>query len=370
MPAVAMIAACACLGLVRAADSVPATPPYGRGSDVHTTSGALAIEGDLLAAVWPAGPARPARWLALADVTDAARPGLLGRIELEGFPQDVVLHGEHALVVNGLDLLVIDISNPRAPALAAKLAVAQDPMEGPQGIDVAGTTVYLACRRGGVKAVDIRDPRQPRLAAALALPGFVRDVAAAGDCLYAACDTRGVQVVGLHADGTLRDLGRVPAPDGVIGRVRIGGGIAYLAAGNLAVACLSIEKPEHPFWLGATGDRHIHSAFFGTYCHDLAWRREPGKDGMEERLLAFTADGETGMLVYDVTRPGAPRYLAALNDDPRAGKIGTVTAIVLKGSQAILLDDRFGLLVADVSDPARPRLVGPGLALAPEAQGE
>lgn len=365
MKMIARLMICAGLGIVRAAAEPSVPPPYGRGSDVYTTSGALALEGDLLAAVWPARAARPARWLVLVDVAEPSQPTLLGRIELDGFPQDVVLQGSYAFVVNGLDLLVINIADPRAPTLAAKLAVAQDPMEGPQGLDMAGGTVYLACRRGGVKAVDMGDPRQPRITAALALPGFVRDVAAAGDCLYAACDTRGVQVVGLHADGSLRDLGRVPAPDGAVGRIHVAGDIAFLAAGNLAVASLSLAKPALPSWLGATSDRHIHSAFFGTTCHDLAWSRSPGVDGAAGRLHVFTADGETGMLVYDVTQPGSPRHLAALDDDPQASQVGVVTAIVLKGSQAILLDDAFGLYVADVSAPARPRLVGQGLALTP-----
>ncbi len=365
MPRTASALLLAWAGFSMAASEAPVPTAYGKGSDVYTTSGGLSLSGDLLGVVWPAGAAKPARWLALADVADVSRPKLLGRLELDGFPQDVVLQGGYAFVVNGLDLLVINIADPRAPALATKLAVAQNPMEGPQGIDIVGKTAYLACRRGGVKAVDIGDPLKPRFAAALALPGFVRDVVAAGDCLYAACDTCGVQVIGLHADGTLRDLGRVPAPDGAVGRIRVADDIAFLAAGNVAVASISLKKPAHPSWLGATSDRHIYSAFFGTYCHDLAWSRSPGVDGAAGRLHVFTADGETGMLVYDVTQPGAPRYLAALNDDPQAGKVNTVTAIVLKGTHAILLDDAFGIYVADVSEPTRPRLVGPGLALGP-----
>ncbi len=355
--------ACACLEFVRAAD--PVAPPYGRASDVYTTSGGLALAGDLLGAVWPVGAAKPTRWLALVDVADPALPKLLGRLELDGFPQDVVLQGSYALVVNGFDLLVINIADPSAPVVAAKLAVAQNPVEGPQGIDIVGTTAYLACRRGGVKAVGIGDPLKPRISASLALPGFVRDVTVADGYLYAACDTRGLQVIGVSADGTLRDLGRVSAPDGAVGRIRVADDIAFLAAGNLAVACVSIKTPAQPSWLGATSDRHIHSAFFGTYCHDLAWARSSGTAGAAERLHVFTADGETGMLVFDVTQPDKPLYVAALYDDPRAARVNYVTAIVLKGTHAIILDDAFGLYVADVSDPARPRLVGPGLALTP-----
>ncbi len=338
------------------AADVPTPPPYGRGFDIYTSSAGMALSGTVLYMTWPSGPNAPERWLIALDVANPRQPTLLGRLSLDGFPQGVAVAGSHAFVVNGLDLLVADIAKPASPVLANRLAIADNPLFGPQGIAVKGTMAYLACRRGGVKAVDISNPRDPKVVATREVAGFARDVSVVGDCLYVANDARGVQVLDIRKPGEPRDMGRVAAPQGCIGHVRVDGQTAYLAGGDIAVASLSLKDPSRPKWLGGTSDRHVHSPYFGGYSHDIALVRAAGSD----KLYACAADGESGLIVLDVTQPAAPAFAGAT----MVG-VGLLTGVCGQGTTVFVYDDSYGLRVVDVTMPTNPVVMGEGVRLVP-----
>lgn len=353
---------CLSLYLTAAADE-PKAPVYGAGWDVYATSSGIALDGDILYMTWPSKAGAVERALVAIDVAKPESPKLSSRLPLVGFPQDVAAIGPYVYVVNGLELLVIDASKPSVLRLAKRLTISEEPLRGPQGIDVHGNVAYLACRRNGVAAVDLRSPLDPKVIATASTPGFARDVTAAGDYLYVADDTKGVQVFDIRSPATLRAVGRLAAPNGCIGRIRVADGIAYLAGGNTIAAGVSLETPSSPRWLGSTADRHLLSPFFGSFCHDLAVGTATCPKTGVQKVYAYAADGESGLVAMDVTRPAEPTFAGGLTKGVTIGGAYVVTSICIRGTYAYLNDESYGLRVVDISSSADLRLVGKGLKL-------
>jgi len=355
---------CLCLYL-RTAGGEPKTPVYGQGWDVYTTSSGIALAGDILYMTWPSKAGAVDRSLVAIDMARPESPKLLSRLVLGGFPQDLSAAGPYVYVVNGLELLVIDASKPSALKLVRRLVISKEPLRGPQGIDVNANVAYLACRRGGVTAVDLRDPLAPKVIAGAPTSGFARDVTAAGDYLYVADDTKGVQVFDIRSRGKLRAVGHLAAPEGCIGRLRVVGGIAYLAGGNTLVACISLKKPSRPRGIGSTADRQLLSPFYGSYSHDLAVGAATDPKTHESKTYAYVADGESGLVVVDVTSPTEPAYAGGLTEGVTIGGAYVVTSICIRGTHAYLNDESYGLRIVNIGSVADLRLVGEGLKLRP-----
>lgn len=334
---------------------------YGEGYDVYVTAGALAFHGEHgLLMTWPAGAGKSDRALLAVDVRDPAAPRLRDRLTVDGFPQGLAVHGDRAYVVNGRDLLVVDITDGGTLALRARLRIAADPVRGPQGIAVAGETVWLACRSGGIKAVDVSDPGEPRITGAADVDGFVRDVAVADHLLYAAADTRGIFVFDIETPSAPRKITRLPMPRGGAGRLRIMDRGAYIAGGNVLLGSLSLENARQPEWIGATEDRHVFTPYFGSYACDLDVGNVECPDTGNRFTVAVVADAEGGLIVSDISRPERPAYLGALKggDGP-----DIATGVVLRDTLAYVSDESHGLRVVDISRPHAPQPLGKGLNL-------
>ncbi len=337
-------------------------PEYGRGYDVYTTSSSAVLSGNTLFLTWPVGANRSERYLVAIDVADATAPKLLDKLALDGFPQDLAIDDDRAYVVNGRDLLVVDIADPAALRLQHRLRIDDDPLLGPQGIAMADGIIWLACRRGGIKAVELGEDQTPRVTGGIEVPAFIRGVTVAGHRLYAAGDTRGVFVFDVkdHANPSL--LHHEPAPGGCIGRIRIHDGIAYLAAGNFLVATLSLADPSQPQWLGATENRDVMSPFYGGYSHDLVVTTHDCAETGVSRTLTVVADGESGLTVADVSQPETPRFLGAVLSEGLGGAY-VATGLAVDGTTVYLIDQSFGLRLVDISRPQLPVQIGNGLEL-------
>lgn len=339
------------------------TPPeYGRGFDVYTTSSTAVLAGDTLFATWPPAAKKEKRFLVSIDVSDPAAPKLLDRLELDGFPQDLALHGTTLYGVNGRDFLTVDVSDPAALRLQNTLRISDDPMHGPQGVAVDGNIAWLACRRGGIRAVNLAAPGGPKILAAVDAPAFLRGVAIRDRRLYAAGDTRGVFVFDISNPEKPELRQRVPAPAGCIGRIRLHGDVAYLAGGNVLAAVLSLADPDRPEWMGATEERGLMSPFFGCNSHDLAVMPREASETGAPFPVAAVADGEGGLILVDLSRPAQPRFLSAVLSRGLGGAY-QATGLALKGSTVFLIDQSYGLRIVDISNPSSPRPIGEGLKL-------
>ncbi len=140
-------------------------------------------------------------------------------------------------------------------------------------------------------------------------------------------------------------VSQTPLP-GNANDVRVGGTVAYVAAGN-ALLTLGVTDPGHPARLGsvAIAGNAVRLAVAGT--------------------LVYVADLAFGLHVIDASNPLAPSEIAAvaLPGEPRAVGLGGPGAGGSPAMAVVACGDA-GLAVLDVSNPAAPALVGqtpPGL---------
>jgi hypothetical protein len=345
-------------------------PVYGRGVDVYTTASGMAVADHVLYLTWPLGSSAARRMVVSVDITHPDKPVLLDTLEFDGCPQGLAIAGSHLLMVNGLDIWVIDASDPADLKVVGGLRMTDSPIDGPCAIQVRDHTAFVACRRAGVAAVDISNIHQPRVIARLPLPGVARDVTLAGNNLLdVASDTYGVHVVKINlADKPSSDvkplelLTRLKATKGSPGRIVLDGPIAYVAAGSILLGNISLADPQKPQWMAVTSDRGMHSPFYGSYAHDLAIVHESGKDS-EARTFALIADGEAGLMVVDVTDPQSLTYLPSPARHNLSSQTLLAVGVKVIGHHAYVLDQNHGLRVYDITSPADPEPAGKGLDL-------
>lgn len=342
--------------------AVKQKPDYGTDWDLFATPGAIAFQNKTVFMTWPSGHCKGKKIFAIIDVSVATNPKLLGCCPIGGFPQDMILTKTHAYVVNGKELLTIDITHLASPKMVARTLIADDPLRGPQGIDIAGRYAYLACRKDGIKIVDLGEPASPVVVKHISLPGFSRDVTVANKKIYVASGTRGVLIIDLLQPIKLGKPIRLGIQEGVINRIVIRDSIAYLAAGNLLVACVSEINTNNPSWVGKSSNRGILTPFYGAYCFDLAVQ---GFDNNSKKIMVFSADGEGGIIATDVTNPDKPKLSSALMDGVSFGNAHFFTAIAIDKNFAYINDAWFGLRVVDIRNPKAMKLVGTGLKVKP-----
>ena len=122
--------------------------------------------------------------LVLLDVSDPARPAVLGRTGvLPGVVQGVAVSGSHAYVAAGDGgLRVVDVSDPAHPR---EVGSCDTPGEA-WGVAVSGSYAYVAAGDAGLRIVDVSDPAHPREVGSYDTPGSAWDVAVSGSYAYVA----------------------------------------------------------------------------------------------------------------------------------------------------------------------------------------
>lgn len=155
----------------------------------------------------------------------------------------VVTAGNYAYVSCDKGLVVVDISKPATPTVAAVL-----PMEGAGHAAVQFRYAFV-CNRAGLAVVDVTDPSKPALKTAVPLRD-ARDVYVARTYAYVAAGTQGLAIVDVerpeqpgapvffNAGGTINDTHAVK-----VGMTNASL-FAYLADGKNGLRVLQLTSPE------------------------------------------------------------------------------------------------------------------------------
>ena len=88
--------------------------------------------------------------------------------QVGGRTEDVAVQGDYAYVAVGLRLVVLDVSDPTAPA---EIGSTMPFSEFVEGVTVSGSLAYVAAGTAGLWIVDISDPAQPAEIGAYDTPG-------------------------------------------------------------------------------------------------------------------------------------------------------------------------------------------------------
>ncbi len=186
-------------------------------------------------------------------------------------------------------------------------------------------------------------------------------------------DASGYTLLALDEAGRLRWLGSQNKL-GALTAVAVHGKRALVADARGAVHLLDVSRPDTPRPLATL---YLGAALRGLVWHagealavgaDRAWRLDfsaeappavsdlginlgGSRRGRLQGDLLYVADWFSGLHIYDVRQPRAPRLVGNLRTP------GSTKGVWVERGHAFIADDDHGLQVADVSDPARPHLV-------------
>ncbi len=212
---------------------------------------------------------------------------------------EVVANGAHAFAATTAGLTVYDISSPAKPEIVTSLHFPGSA----NGIAMSGNRVYLAMGPEGLRVIDVSAPAKPRLIGSLDTDGSVNAVAIVGS-------------------------GDERATAGVAGSQR-----AVIADGSGGIKVVAIAADGAPSVISSldTGRHVVHIAISGD--------------------LVAAAEEDEGVGLYLLGAGG----LTQASSTPLPG---TVRGVAFSGKRCFVAAGLAGLLTLDVTDPARPKLIG------------
>ncbi len=261
---------------------------------------------------------------------------LLSTLDTMGYVWDVATAGDYAYMTGDTApyqehgvFQVIDIANPRDPALLADV----DIQERGCGVAVSDGFVFVAgWLSGGVLLVfDVTDPQAPELVGRATMPVAATDVAISGTYAYVTSGSAGLHVFDVTDPRAPQFMGSVDTP-GAAARVGVLGSFAYVADSDSGLQVIDVTDPANP-WIVA-----------GVPVSDA--KSVAVADG---HVYVGSEDGYA-VVVIDVSDPLFPFVTAGIRTS------GTVHGLAV--SDQLLYVASYCVCVVDVADPWNPRTVG------------
>ncbi|MBD3336615.1 MAG: hypothetical protein GF355_13975, partial [Candidatus Eisenbacteria bacterium] len=228
-------------------------------------------------------------------------------------------------------LVIVDITDPAAPALAG-----QYPLSHASRIIVSEGWAYVTTAPGGdasfLHVLDLEDPIGPQPSGSLPLNWLCRDVTREGSLLYLTCERQQESLGGL----VIVDISTPQRP--------------WIAG--------TAELPLYARCAGVEGDLAVVQSRYLTTV-DVSDPGSPKRLGQTQTSVsaeavcvrdgfAFTAAHTHGLQIFNVSDPTTADYVAT------APYPGNPEDIVIDGKIAYAVDALAGFLVLDIADPMKP----------------
>lgn len=333
---------------------------YGKTVDATLTSAGIIIKENIIYMTFNSRSFQKERQLIVIDISNPEKPKLLNKISISGFPQNLAISGKTLYIVNGAQLLIFDIREKTNPKLITSFSISNNPLYGPQGVDVKGNLIFLGCRKGGVIVVDVSNLKQPKIISSIDSLGLAVDVTIKGDYLYVANDTKGMVIMDIKDPKKLQITGKYRSKNGTTSRVIIKDKYAFLAEGFHLLKIVNISNPTKPVIVSSYRNRGA-LCFFGSYSYDIDY--QTFINGGVKKNFVYLADGESGIQIIDVTDIQKPKFSTALMSDMGLGSPYEIKAIAVKDSNIFCNDDKYGLRVLKINGRANPIVCGKGVKL-------
>jgi hypothetical protein len=321
--------------------------------------------------------------IAVVNVTNPAKPVPAATYATPGWALKGAVAGTTMAVADAYrGVRVLDISDPLHPAETAS----SEPYLGDAAdLAIEGGRIWVADRHDGLRTVPVGSSAGS--STVYDTFGGAWTVAISGNYAYVAALGRGLRIIDITDSAHLVEVGSYPAGNAV--GVTVNGGYVYLSvnagdeqtsgfhvvdardprhpkrAGFLPNTALPFGIPRDHTSVGAVSYVTNETGVIIIDAHDPANPVVAGffSAGANPTLgitvrdnLAYVALESSGLLIVDVSNPGAPKLLAS---DPLSN---APQDVALSGHYAVV-PGRFGsLFVVDVSDPAHPHNIATQLS--------
>ena len=242
-----------------------------------------------------------------------------------GHMVDVFTVGQYAYCLAGIDLVIVDITDPANPVETGFIEI-----EDVNGVYVLGDYAYIARGGPGLRIIDVSNPAAPSLIGSCDTPGTAEDVYVTGGYAYVAVGTKGLNVVDVSDPASPTIVGERNTP-GYASAVHVDGAYAYVADEQSGLQIIDVADPTSPSITGShsTSGWAIDVIVAGNY--------------------AYVVDDENGLQIIDVSDAASPSLTGSWSPP------GWSNGVYVTGAYAYLVSDRFDVI--DISDPANPASV-------------
>lgn len=185
-------------------------------------------------------------------------------------------------------------------------------LDGAVNLTLAGNYAYVCCKRGLV-VVDLSNPLEPRIAAEVLSPDVMEPSAVAVQFRYAfVCDREGLKVIDVTIPSKARAVSGAAVPIEGANRLYVARTYAYVAAGKEGLVIVDVGRPESPeVYMKFTAGGRIDDA------RDV-------KVGMTNAsAFAYVADGHNGLRVIQLMSPRDNPDFAGFSPKPTPRLIAT-----------------------------------------------
>lgn len=344
------------------------------------------LSGNIVRVLWHGDYAYlldPAGWLRIADVQDREHPLSVSRYPLSALPDALAVRDDYLYLTTGKQLTVLDIRQPQTPREVARFALSASVA----ALQVVDGYAYLAAPQTGMLILDVRDLNRIRTVAHY--PGEVNDLAVAGNLAYLANGATGLTIVDVGTPQQPRWKGSLN-PIGTAHALRYTDGFVVMTNERNEIMRIDVRNPAVPQLI----DSYYSAQPVGDFAamQQQVWAVTPGNIQMIDFSpppptllnlgvnfggsrravirddILFVADWFSGLHLYDISQPDAPRHVSAYHTR------GSSKGVLVSGNYAFIADDDHGLQILDISRPEQPRKVSeiatPGLAYTMKRAGD
>jgi hypothetical protein len=315
---------------------------------------------------------------AIIDLAVPSAPSVASAIDTPGSSSAVSLQpgGRTAAVSDGVGgVHIIDITNPFAPVRISTITL--------PGGQAAGQVAFLdssvlgVCTNFSVFAYDVRNPAAPALSHALSHHAV--SIAGSQGLVATARLSNGISCLRLDSGQLqLAPLGQLASSFGSGSAIACSGALCLVGSLNEWTLAIDVGDPMRPRIVSRIHTAAQGLAILGSVAYaaggpwglqtiDISNPAEPvivnslpvfardvelSRDGS----LAFVTTGPGGLHVYSIQSPSSPQLIAVLDTPGIAGSL----CLDNNPSRpyAYLADEGTGILIIDVADPIRPRILG------------
>ncbi|WP_455211231.1 LVIVD repeat-containing protein [Kaarinaea lacus] len=239
-------------------------------------------------------------------------------------------------------------------------------------LTVSGTTVYLTGDKTGVQIIDISNLNKPQFYPAFSISGVGQDVSIDNNLAFVAGGTAGMTVFDVSDPQQIRWLGNHNKMGSVYGVSVYQGIIAITNNANQRLVSLDVSNPLLPItdsiytpqgrihdllvdwpYVYVAGSAGVERVDFSSSAAMQISNEGINQGGSRRAFIhdniAYVADWFSGLHMYDISIPHAPRHLGNFHTP------GSSKGVVVRDNIAFVGDDDHGVQVIDISDPQHPQ---------------
>lgn len=319
-------------------------------------------------------------YIDIYNISNPSSPVFVSTTVTTGSASSIDVFGNYAYVGSGSNYFsIVDATNKSAPVVRSTITLAE------QANDVAAdsnTYAYVSAGSTGVIKINVNNPLSPSIAGTYNTPGSATSLAIAGSTAYVADGSPSLTILSIAGGGAPSLLGTYQDNHNDSRSIAVGNGRVFLAE-QTETKIVNASTPSSPVLTRSILQMRSVTdvAVFGNMVYlgedqiglvgvdatnpvapvITAMRRNVvGGPNYSNRIVhngsyLFSAVNVTGVQIFSTPTANQINLVSTLDTPGSAGDIA------IQGNRLYIADGQNGLVIADISNPATPFILGTAL---------